>query len=221
MTEQAAVPPRDGLAPFCVLLGPDHAGKSSVMTRLRGLAPAWRLISDDDGFLAPEHTLLRRLRRDVVTDVARHESAWSPQFLTAMLHTAIVHLHDRLARDASGAPAVVDSYYYKYLAKCLLSGAPEEPLPTWWRALPRPRRVIYLDVSPEAAWERARRGAALNPLEYYGEHPTWEGFKRYQTDLAKVMADEIQDLPVTVIEAENCLTRVVGEIREVLEHELG
>ncbi|MFJ6513902.1 hypothetical protein ACIQMO_19275 [Streptomyces sp. NPDC091406] len=217
MTRQKALPE----APFCVLLGPDYAGKSSAMSALRGLSPPWRLLSVDDAFLAPEHALLRRLRRDVVKEVAVHDTTWSPEFLTAMVHTAIVHLHDRLVGDAPETPAVVDSYYYKFLAKCLLAGAPERPLPAWWRSLPRPRRVIYLEVSPENAWERARAGTALNRLEHYGGQATWEGFRRYQSDLAKVMRDEIQDLPVTVIKEPDSPVRAAAEIREVLEHELG
>lgn len=81
--------------------------------------------------------------------------------------------------------------------------------------------MIYLEVSPESAWERASEGAALNRLEHYGEQATWEGFRRYQSDLAKVMRDEIQDLPVTVIKEQGSPVRVAAEIREVLEHELG
>ncbi|WP_229848744.1 dTMP kinase [Streptomyces melanogenes] len=210
---------------FCVLLGPDLAGKSSAMAALRqDPGPdVHRLVSADDAFLAPEHALIGRLRREVVRDVAAREEQWSPEFFAAMLQTAVLHLRDRLLDDGGGAsaPAVVDSYYYKLLAKCRLAGVPENPMFAWWRSFPRPRRVIYLDVSPETAWRRSREGARLNRLEHYGEAPGLDGFLRYQADLDKVMREEIRDLPVTVIEEHTDPERTVAAIRKVLAHELG
>lgn len=173
----------------------------------------------DDTRLAPEHALIGRLRRNVVKDVAPHQSAWSPEFFTTLVQTAVVHLRDQLLRIDAGTPVVVDSYYYKLLAKCRLAGAGESPLLDWWRTFPRPSRVIYLDVSPETTWQRSRQGADLNLLEHYGPQPDWDGFRRYQTDLAKVMRDEIQDLPVTVIEEMGRPEPTAAAIREVLTHE--
>jgi thymidylate kinase len=175
----------------------------------------------DDTRLAPEHALIGRLRRNVVKDVAPHRSAWSPEFLATLVQTAVVHLRDQLLRTDAGTPVVVDSYYYKLLAKCRLAGAGKSPLLAWWRTFPRPSRVIYLDVSPETAWQRSRQGADLNLLEHYGHRPDRDGFGRYQTDLAKVLRDEIQDLPVTVIEETDRPETTAAAIREVLTHEFG
>lgn len=211
---------------FCVLLGPDLAGKSSAMAALRqDPGPRrHRLVSADDAFLDPEHALIGRLRREAVREVAAHEDQWSPEFFAAMLQTAVLHLRDRLLDDGgagAAAPAVVDSYYYKLLAKCRLAGVPENPMFTWWRSFPRPRHVIYLDVSPDTAWRRSGEGARLNRLEHYGEVPDRDGFQRYQTDLGKVMREEIRDLPMTVIEEHTDPERTVAAIRKVLAHELG
>ena len=175
----------------------------------------------DDSRLAPEHALIGRLRRHVVKDVAPHRDAWSPEFFATLVQTAVVHLRDQLLRTDAGTPVVVDSYYYKLLAKCRLAGAGESPLLDWWRTFPRPSRVIFLDVSPETAWQRSRQGADLNVLEHYGPRPDWDGFRRYQTDLAKAMRDEIQDLPVTVIEEKGRPEPIAASIREVLAHEFG
>ncbi|MCX4238829.1 hypothetical protein [Streptomyces ortus] len=211
----------DSVPRFFVLLGPDYAGKSSVLTELRRSATPWRLVSLDDTFLAPEHALIARLRRDVVKDVAPHETRWSPDFLAAMVHTAVVHLRDQLLNGDPRTPAVVDSYYYKFLAKCRLAGVPDEPLLTWWRSFPRPGRVIYLDVTPESAWSRSREGADLNPLEHYGPRPGPYGFKRYQTDLDRLVREEIRDLPVTVLAEQNDAARTAATVRELITDELG
>jgi thymidylate kinase len=206
--------------PFCVLVGPDYAGKSSALSRLRRSGPPWRLLSVDDDHLAPEHALLGRIRRDVVREVAGRAGTWSPDFLTTMLQTAAVHLRDRLAEDPT-TPTVVDSYYYKLLAKARLAGADNGALLDWWRSFPQPRRVLYLEVRPEVAWQRSSAGAALNCLEYYGDRPSWDGFRRYQGDLAKTMHDEISHLPVTVIEQQDDPDRTAESIRKVLADELG
>ncbi|MFG3053165.1 hypothetical protein ACGFZP_19745 [Kitasatospora sp. NPDC048239] len=205
---------------FCVLLGPDYAGKSSAMSLLQGAESPWRTVSVDDDYLAPEHALLTQLRRNVVQEVAGRAGAWSPDFLATMLQTAVVHLRDQLGDDPA-TPAVVDSYYYKFLAKCRLAGAHDSVLLSWWRSFPQPRRVVYLDVAPDSAWRRSGEGADLNCLEYYGDHPTWDGFSRYQTDLAKTMHDEIAHLPVTVIEAQERPEQTAAAIRKVLANEFG
>ncbi|MFD9515715.1 dTMP kinase [Streptomyces sp. NPDC059979] len=214
---------------FCVLLGPDLAGKSSAMSALRRAPHAPRgphaprtprLISADDAFLAPGHALIGRLRREVVKDVAAPGRSWSPDFFAAMLQTAVVHLRDQLLDDAR-TPAVVDSYYYKLLAKCRLAGAGDNPMFDWWRSFPQPRRVVYLEVSPETAWRRSREGARLNRLEHYGDVPDRDAFERYQADLRKTMREEIRDLPMTVIEEHGDPARTAAEIRKVLAHELG
>ncbi|MFD0550673.1 hypothetical protein ACFQ0X_16880 [Streptomyces rectiviolaceus] len=137
MTPHAHTPPSAGHPPFCVVLGPDQAGKSTALDHLGRSAPQWRLLSVDDARLAPEHTLIGRLRRNVVKDVAPHPDDWSPEFFASLVQTAVVHLRDQLLRDeGSGRPVVVDSYYYKLLAKCRLAGAPDSPLFAWWRTFP-------------------------------------------------------------------------------------
>ncbi|KQV09892.1 MULTISPECIES: hypothetical protein [unclassified Kitasatospora] len=213
--------PGTGTSPaFCVLVGPDYAGKSSALSRLRRSDRPWRTLSVDDDQLAPEHALLARLRRDVVREVAGQAGAWSPDFLVTMLQTAVVHLRDRLD-EAPATPTLVDSYYYKLLAKARLAGADGSALLGWWRSFPQPRRVLYLDVRPEVAWRRSSDGAALNCLEYYGDRPSWDSFRRYQSDLAKTMHDEISHLPVTVIEQQDDPDRTAESIRKVLADELG
>lgn len=214
-------PRTESVPRFVVLLGPDYAGKSSVLTEFRRTATPWRLLSVDDTFLAPEHALIGRLRRDVVKDVAAHGTRWSPDFLAAMVHTAVVHLRDQLMNGDPRTPAVVDSYYYKFLAKLRLAGVPDDPLLTWWRSFPRPGRVIYLHVSPESAWRRAHDGADLNRLEHYGPRPDPHGFTRYQTDLDRLVREEIRDLPVTVLAEQPDAARTAATVRELIAHELG
>jgi thymidylate kinase len=206
--------------PFCVLLGPDYAGKSTAMSALAEAPSPWRLISVDDAFLGPDHRLIARLRRDLVTEtLPALGTAYSPDFAATLMQTAVVHLRDQII--GSRGPVLVDSYYYKILAKCRLLGAGESPLFAWWRSLPQPARVLYLDVPPATAWRRSGDGADLNPLEHYGDRPEQAAFAAYQADLRKLMLEEIRHLPVSVIDARDTAERTVRAIREVLADEWG
>lgn len=206
--------------PFCVLLGPDYAGKSTAMSQLAETSSPWRLVSVDDAFLGTDHRLIARLRRDLVTEtLPALGTAYSPDFAATLMQTAVVHLRDQVI--GSRGPVLVDSYYYKILAKCRLLGAGESPLFAWWRRLPQPARVLYLDVPPETAWRRSGEGADLNRLEHYGDRPDRAGFAAYQADLRKIMLEEIRHLPVSVVDARGTVERTVRAIREVLEDERG
>lgn len=54
---------------FFVVLGPDGAGKSSVMAETSARLPGWRMVSTDEAFLGAEHGLITELRRNLVKQV--------------------------------------------------------------------------------------------------------------------------------------------------------
>ena len=204
---------------FFVLLGPDYAGKSSAMRELANSMAAWHFISIDNPFVEPRHKLVTKLRRQLMTEtLPTLGRAYSPDFAAAMMQTAVVHLRDQVAARDPRRPALVDSYYYKILAKCRLAGGAPSML-AWWRTFPQPRRVIYLDVSPEVAWRRARSGVAANRLEHYGDRPGKAAFETFQADLNKLMYEEIRQLPVSHVNAQNSVAETAQAIREVLSHE--
>jgi thymidylate kinase len=205
---------------FVVLLGADYAGKSSTMSALAASPSRWQLVSTDDAFVASGHALIPRLRRAVFGDVLPALGRdYSPELMASVLQVAVVHLRDRIRRSASQGPALVDSYYYKILAKCRLAGVEDNPMFAWWRSFPRPRRVIYLDVTPETAWLRSREGTAANRLEHYGERPDRLSFATFQTHLREAMLEEIRHVPVSVIEEQRGVARTARAVREVLAHE--
>lgn len=211
-----------GRQDFFVLLGPDYAGKSSALAELARSEYPCQVISTDDDFTGPAHSLITALRRNVVKDVLPGlRRDYSPDFMASVLQTAVVHLRDLVEQANSGSPVLVDSYYYKILAKCRLAGVADNPMFDWWRSFPQPRRVIYLAVPPETAWQRCGRGADANGLEHYGEQPDWISFETYQSDLHKTMLEEIRYLPVSLIGQQDSVARTVREIREVLAHDGG
>jgi thymidylate kinase len=206
---------------FLVLLGPDYAGKSTVMRALAAGEPAWRLLSVDDEFLAPEHGVLSRLKSELIAEtlpaLGKHHSA---DFVASLLQTAVVHLRDQVLDCGSHQPVVVDSYYYKILAKCRLVGATANPVFDWWRGFPQPRRVLFLDVGPDVAWRRSGEGARVNGLEHHGERADRESFTWFQTDLRTAMLDEVAHLPVDLLPPLD-LPTTVSRVREAIAREFG
>ncbi|MFJ8649662.1 hypothetical protein ACIRNI_26520 [Streptomyces sp. NPDC093546] len=203
---------------FHVLLGPDGAGKSSVMRRLAKTLPGWRLVSTDSAFVAPEHALIPRLRRDLHDQLLPGlGTAYSVDFLASVLQTAVVHLRDQVRDRDPRVPVLMDSYYYKILAKCRLAGVRDSRMYSWWRSFPQPSGVVFLDVSPRAAWHRRGDGTRLNALEFDGEDGDWADFERYQTNLRKLLLEEVRDVPVTMLREQPDADRAAEAVRAVLE----
>ncbi|WP_327285441.1 MULTISPECIES: hypothetical protein [unclassified Streptomyces] len=202
---------------FHVLLGPDGAGKSSVMRRLVPMLPQWRMVSTDSAFVAPEHALIPRLRQDVHDHLLPGlGGAYSVDFMASVLQTAVVHLRDQVREVDPQVPVLVDSYYYKILAKCRMAGVQDSRMYSWWRSFPQPSGVVFLDVSPGSAWRRRGDGAGLNALEYDGKDGSWTEFESYQRNLRKMLLEEVRELPVTMLTEQPDADRAAGAVREVL-----
>lgn len=207
-----AIPDAGECPPFAVLLGPDYAGKSSVMAELRATVPDWHLVSVDAPFVPAEHAVLSQLKRVLVHDSLG--TAFSADFTLSLAQTAVVYLRDRILAADGRTPVVIDSYYYKILAKCQLVGADEHPMFTWWRSFPQPRHVLYLEVAPDVAWTRS--AASVNRLEHYGDDPNRDAFESFQSDLHKLMLDEVRHLPVTRLPERGDIAETAREVRKVL-----
>ncbi|TLS44659.1 hypothetical protein FE633_19025 [Streptomyces montanus] len=204
-------------APFYVLLGPDGAGKSSVMTELNRRLPEWSFASTDDAFVGDEHRLVRQLRAHVEKEVLPGlGETYSMDFLASLLQTAVVHLRDRVGLATAQSPLVMDSYYYKILAKCRLGGVEDNPMYAWWRSFAQPRTVIYLDVSPPSAWRRLQGGASVNRLESTDVRSGRLGFESYQRSLRKLMMEEVRHVPVVIVDEQPSVTRAADRVLEVL-----
>jgi thymidylate kinase len=208
------------MAPFFVLLGPDYAGKSTVMSALRHSMPEWRFASLDDDLLSPGYKPISELLRALAATAGDNAAGQcSADFAIAVLQTGVVHLRDQLASQ-DHRPFLVDSYYYKTLAKCRLMTGQEHPMFGWWRSFPQPRRVFYLDVPPESAWRRSRHGNAVNRFEHYGERPCLASFRSFQADLRKLMLEEVSDVPVSLVNGDGTVARTTRELKEMMTREL-
>ncbi|MEU9478088.1 hypothetical protein [Streptomyces sp. NPDC048191] len=201
---------------FWTLLGPDFSGKSTLLSRLH-TEHGWHVVSYDDRYLEGS-PLVRQLRETWVDGAfARTGRPYSPELVLAVLHPIVLHLRDELARAANREKVVVDSYYYKLLAKCALLGVEHRELFDYWRTFPRPTGVVYLDLPSAVGWARSGGGHRLNAFEYLGAEPTEAGFARLQDELRGALLKEVAELPLTVLDADVPPASLLARVREVIE----
>lgn len=185
-----------------VVLGGDYAGKSTALRRL-GPPAGWRIVTADDDGLPPAYASLAALRRLFVRGVLPQVGQlYSPDYLLSGLQMPLVYLRDHAAAERRTADVLVDSYYYKVLAKCALVGLHGPAFFDYWRSFPRPDRVLFVRTSGEIAWRRAQLAGRLNGFEHYGPRPTRQGFLDFQRDLQAAMLDEVGALPVDFVDGD-------------------
>jgi thymidylate kinase len=203
-------------AAFSVVLGPDYAGKSTLLTEMA--EQGMHCVSYDKEFVRHDTALINDLRGAFIKRaLPAAGGVYSSDFVVTLLQTSVIYLRDEMLRAAAGdRPIVVDSYYYKVLAKCRLTGLVNEHMFAWWRAFPQPRQVIFIDVDVRTAWRRCDEGAQLNPFEYYGATPTWDGFRTFQNDLRRLLIEEVRALPVNRIDGCDRPRRAVALARRAV-----
>jgi hypothetical protein len=203
-----------------VLLGPDYSGTSPVMSAVADRTD-WPVVSYDEEFLDAGLALLGRLRDNVMPEALRGGGErYSADFVLSILQAAVIFVRDQALRHRGG-PVIVDSYYYKILAKCRLSGLVNETIFEWWRSFPAPWGVIYLDTDPATAWRRAAGGAAVNGFEHYGDRPTWEAFDLFQGDLRRLMLVEVVDVPTWIIGPGSDVDEMARRVEEIVRSNHG
>jgi thymidylate kinase len=203
--------------PFWTLVGPDFAGKSTVLRRLKE-EYGWHVISHDAPHLA-EHPLIDQLVRTWVESAFSFSGGkYTPELVVSLVHPVMLHLRDEVERWRGKAPVIMDSYYYKMLAKNRLLGVEDRAIFDAWRAFPQPHRALYLDIPPELAWLRTGEdGAELNIFEYYEADTKKAGFLRLQAELRKVLLDELDDVPITFIDGTASSEDVFSQVLSALE----
>lgn len=201
------------MSDFWTLLGPDFAGKSTALAHLAD--QHYPVVSHDDRFLSG-HPLVSHLRSCWVDEALQWAGIrYSSELVLSVMHSVVLHQRDELVRHAD-TPTIVDSYYYKPLAACQLLDVADARTFAYWRSFPQPAGILYLDLPPQAAWERASHGRRPSPFEHYPPAPSREAFTRFQTDLREWMLAEVAHLPVTIIDATAPPNEVLAQIRAAI-----
>jgi hypothetical protein len=199
---------------FWTALGCDFSGKSQTLRQVA--RDGWQIVSYDDPYVC-DFPVLRRVRSGLFFEAYRRIGRPYSAALTFSLLTPMVwYLRDEALRREKYGPTLVDSYYFKLLAKGIVTGIADRETAALWRSFPAPRGVVFLDVNPEVAWDRAGGAANLNPFEHYGPEPTRDGFVTFQRDLRTALLREVRDLEVVMVDANASLDRVSAQVCEAL-----
>ena len=205
------------MTPFWTLLGPDFAGKSTALARLRD-EHGWQVVSHDDRFLR-DYPLVALLRGCWIDEaLVWAGKRYTAELVLSVMHSVILHQRDELARQTGPGPVIIDSFFYKVLAACDLLGVSHEPTFDYWRSFPQPEGVVYLDVPAEVTWERAGWGVKASAFEHYGPVVSRDGFLRMQADLRARMLAEVKGLPLTLVDGtaspDTVLAKIVSAVGE-------
>jgi thymidylate kinase len=204
------------MSSFTVLLGPDFSGKSTILSALR-TSPGFRVVSYDDADVADSFPAISKLRRLWVSELfERRAVRYSREVVLSVLEAIVLHLRDQALQPTRGGTVVVDSYYYKLLAKCRLTELCDQRTQQHWRSFQQPKQIVYLDVDPMCAWERSERGAGLHSFEHYGA-VNLESFVRFQSDLRSAMLEEARGVPIKHVDGNGDAATVLQKVRGILQ----
>jgi thymidylate kinase len=200
--------------PLVVVTGTDYTGKSSLLRGLAGELPGWTIVSYDDEFVPERYGFIQRLKGDLVRTI--FPGGYSVDMLIGWLHVTQVYLRDACTEARARGPVLVDSYFYKLLAKCVLRGLGEHPVVKSWRAFERPDHVVLLELPRDELVRRAGDLSRLNAFEHHGSAATVETFLSFQEDLQRHLAREVDGIPTTRIDAAVPPEALRARVREVL-----
>lgn len=174
---------------FLVLLGIDGSGKSTLLS---GLASAgvqtasWQDLRSHDvpATLAPDAPTAIKNR---LTPLAR----------AMFIGGHLVAQYEYLVRPRleAGVTTVLDSYYYKLLAKERLLGFAHPALEDLCAELPQPDGIIYLEVNPRESLRR--KAGRLSPYEHFDD-AGGDSYVAFQSQLARALRSATDDAPERV-----------------------
>lgn len=195
---------------FIVIVGIDGSGKSTLVESLgrRGLrVRTWRDLQRIPAAapFVPVKPILSR-------------SAASPLFRAVFIGGYLAAEYDYLVKPCleAGHSVILDSYYFKSLAKETFYMVSHPILAEICAALPKPDVVIYLDVDPTIA---ARRKKHFTPYEY-NVSPELDDIVQFNRRISDIMQELISDIPKVIIDANSPANELESSVISGLE-ELG
>lgn len=182
---------------FCVLLGCDYSGKSSVLSQD---LPGWKVVSYDEQHVPAGYEFIHDLRHHLKETVLPRAEQLGADVVATYLHLFQCYLRDVALRDRAQSPVLMDSYYFKWRAKARMKGLGEHPLIQQWADFPPPDRILFLYCDPSVLAQRTLGLRNLNMSEQERGESSLEGFARFQGKLQEALLKELRDEPVCLID---------------------
>lgn len=187
---------REKHAKFGVLVGIDGSGKTTLLKQLSGNnvpTENWTNLRSypDPLVLAPESPTEIRQRLSPLTRA---------MFIGGLLIAEYEYLvRPKLKQNNS---VLLDSYYFKLLAKESIYQKVDPVFYNLCDELPRPDIVFFLEMDPREAYKRKIMHAPLSPYEYTNAG-TDEDFVNFQTRLIELIESFLKNIQTVRINGMN------------------
>lgn len=179
---------------FLSVVGIDGSGKSTLLRRVAQTHRSIRLLHWQ------EFEAVTRIQEQLGAPAATapevlhllgpHSRAGLLSYIASLEYELVIE-----PTVAAGSSVIVDSYWYKFVAKMLVAGAAAPTLLPACQALPPPDGVFFLEIDPERAYLRKEH---VNFFEANGPR---EEFPAFQRGVQAEMLRLLSNVPVTVVDA--------------------
>lgn len=186
--------------------GIDGAGKTTIaeliFRHLESHLPNLQYYSRKSPDFADPYTQIqmKRLANIIWPNDLEHQEQdpFGNNFWILLMASWFAAMHsNRLAPAAdNGTPLIIDSWYYRMIARMTAQGLDREWLNSLFQGIRNPELVVLLDIKPELAWHRIRANRKrLKPFETgrwqmvegdeYARFCTWQ--ERVRTELLSMV----------------------------------
>jgi dTMP kinase len=206
-----------------VLVGMDGSGKTTILQHLgnQGLCvSSWKALNAvpiPNGKGALDEPTIRYIRGLPYGNYVNHLQPFSRAAFVLSLAFAEYEYLIRPSLDR-GTIVTSDSYYIRPLAKELARGKSPATVLHALRGLPDPELVIFLDVSPQVAFDRKRGIVSEHEVMKEGTFPDFASFQREVDQLCKGLTCGMRTV---TIDADRSACVVAAEVRQIVEAECG
>ncbi|MEO3809588.1 hypothetical protein ABGB17_11360 [Sphaerisporangium sp. B11E5] len=198
---------------FMVLAGIDGSGKSSVLSRL-----------DVHGLLTTNWCELRG-HQETAALAPRNPTGVKnrlPPLSRAMfIGGHLVAQYEQLVRPSveAGHSVLLDSYYYKVLAKELVLRASHPSLAELCAELPEPDCVIFVDVPPQVSFRR--KDGRVSSYERFMRDSPHQDYVTFQSMVRDIIMRRVTEVPDHhIVDGDKPLSEVLESVRAIAESRL-
>lgn len=191
------------------ILGPDGAGKSTLIGQLRTMAPRWHFASLQPEDIYPLDGIPEYNRWALTTHPREYVGHMRPlSRVSFFAHVLSMAWEYRMRPQLeAGGLVVSDSYWYRAAVKESFHNPDAAFLLEALAArLPEPDLVIWLDLPLAESW---RRNGRPTVFEIDGDLPNWEAYARFQQ---RVLDEVARRLPAHVPQVSVDATRAPREV---------
>jgi thymidylate kinase len=200
---------------FYVLLAIDGAGKSTLMDTISN-STNWELVTYDEDYVPNKYKIIAEIDKMMEKETLQFFPSLSKDFKSSIYSSYIYYLEDVVNRKRESSNVICNSYYYKILGKELVMDGENQKFHKYWRELPKPDKIIFLDTPPEIAYKRTPAPSKLFRNEYYGNKPTLDNFVAFQKDLREKMLGEIEGIPTEFLDGKKSVSELNKKLETIL-----